>query len=449
MKNKFKNIFLKNELIKKGFNSSKYYLIANIGTKLLGFLVLPILAHSVSVEQFAEYDLFLIISLFIQVLVTLGIDSGLGILISEKKDDKELLSFFYVITQLISILCLFFVMFCVITFFKLTSVDELFLLDLNFWYLIGVYTFFSIINYHTFNFFRWIEKAKEAAFINLLSYVFGIIIGLIVLLYCQQIIYYLIGLIIGTFLGTLFSLYISRSYIVSFRIIPNAKNIIKEMLFVSLPFLPNYLANKLMQMSDRIIIILLFGKYELGIYAIFMRLAMIPQFLAGTITGGFLPVMYNNFTTKFGENLIRLFFNTYIIVIPILFIITSLISENLILLFAGDKYLDLSYLLPISITAILFINGTQGIGFGFMIEKKTKLIVYITSLGLIFNFLFSIIFGVIYGLAGIIIGTLLAGILRMFVHIHYSEKLYSFNYNIKLLFFISFIIIFMSFYILK
>lgn len=94
MKNKFKNIFLKNELIKKGFNSSKYYLIANIGTKLLGFLVLPILAHSVSVEQFAEYDLFLIISLIIQVLVTLGIDSGLGILISEKKMIRNYCHFF-------------------------------------------------------------------------------------------------------------------------------------------------------------------------------------------------------------------------------------------------------------------------------------------------------------------------------------------------------------------
>lgn len=449
MKNKFKKFLLENELIKKGFSSSKYYLIANIGTKFLGFLVIPIIAHKVSVEQFAEYDLFLIVSLFIQVLVTLGIDSGLGIFISEKKDDKDMLSFFYVITQLISILCLLFIMFCVITFFKLTSADKLFLLDLNFWYLIGLYTLLLVINYHTFNFFRWIEKAKEAAFINLLSYVFGIVIGLIFLLYYKQIIYYLIGLTIGTFFGALFSLYISRSYIISFRIIPNAKNIVKELLFVSLPFLPNYIANKLMQMADRMIIILLFGKYELGIYAIFMRLAMIPQFLAGTITGGFLPVMYNNFKTNFGEKLIRLFFNTYIIAIPIIFIITSLISENLILLFAGDKYLDLSYLLPISITAILFINGTQGIGFGFMIKKKTKLIVYITLLGLVFNFLFSFVFGFIYGLPGIIIGTLLAGVLRTFVHIYYSEKLYSFNYNIKLFFFISLISICMSFYLLK
>ena len=46
-------------LIKKGLSDSRYYLIANIGNKLLAFLIIPILAKSVSVEEFATYDLFL------------------------------------------------------------------------------------------------------------------------------------------------------------------------------------------------------------------------------------------------------------------------------------------------------------------------------------------------------------------------------------------------------
>ena len=82
MKTKIKNIF-KDDLLKKGLSDSGYYTLANIGSKALGLLIIPILARSVSVEEFANYDLFLIISAFLQIFVILGIDSGIAILMEE------------------------------------------------------------------------------------------------------------------------------------------------------------------------------------------------------------------------------------------------------------------------------------------------------------------------------------------------------------------------------
>ena len=289
-------------LVKKGISDSKYYLLSNIGNKALAFLVIPILARIVGVEGFATYDLFLIISSFFHILVILGIDSGIAILLSESKDDDDKLAFYFVLTLLISSFLV--VMLSAIFGTIFIYIDELFLLDEKIWFYIGFYVFFNMINYHTFNFLRWRERAKQTSFISLFSYVLGMLIGLYYLYLNNTVESYLHGLVVGLFLGSLMSLYIAKEYILKFRILDNSKELLKELLKLSLPFVPNYLGGSLMQMADRIVILMLFGKYELGLYALIVKLAMMPQFILGTITGGFLPVMFHNYKTKDGALLI-------------------------------------------------------------------------------------------------------------------------------------------------
>lgn len=431
-----------NNLLKKGLTDSSYYMIANVGSKAFGFLVIPILAKSVSVEEFANYDLFLIISSFLQIFVILGVDSGIAILMAEAKDDDVKLSFYYVFTLIISLslLLILFFLFSIVFIY----IDELFLLSEEMWILIGLYILFNVINYHTFNFLRWQSEAKKAAFINLFSYILGLIIGLYFLSNDNSIESYLKGFIIGTFFGSLVSLFISKKYIIKFRMLNNWKELVKDLFRLSLPFVPNYLGNNLMQMADRIVILLLFGKYELGLYAVIMRLAQIPQFVLGTITGGFLPVMYKSYKTKEGVKLIKDFFHFYLFLIPICFLIFYVFSEWAILLFGGEEYKDFSYLLPMALVSILFVSGTQGGGFGYTIKRRTHYIMYITFLSVVINFILSILLGLGFGLAGVFLGTLISGIIRVYIHMYCSEKLYSFGYQMNYIIMIGLLVFLLS-----
>jgi len=422
-------------LIKKGLSDSKYYLIANVGNKAFAFLIIPILARIVGVEGFATYDLFLIISSFFHILVILGIDSGIAILLAESKNDTEKLSFFYVVSLLISFALVLFLSLIFITIFLF--VDELFLLNRDVWIYIGFYVFFTMINYHTFNFLRWREKAKEASFVTLFAYISGMLIGLYFLYVNRNIESYLEGLVIGLFIGTVVSIYIAREYIFSFKLPDNYKELLSELFKLSLPFVPNYLGGNLMKMADRIVILILFGKYELGIYALIMKLAMIPQFIIGTVTGGFLPVMFHNYKTEKGALLIKNFFHTYLLLIPVSFVVAYFLSDWAVEIFAGIDYLESAYLLPMGLVSILFVYSTQANGFGYSIMRKTHQVMYITFLSVLVNYIFSFMFAYWMGLQGIIIGTLIAGIFRTYVYTLYSEKLYSFNYNFKFIIFIS------------
>jgi O-antigen/teichoic acid export membrane protein len=422
-------------LIKKGLSDSRYYLIANIGNKALAFLVIPILAKTVGVEEFATYDLFLVISGFFHILVILGIDSGIAILLAESKSDESKLSFFYVSTLLISFSII------VGTTIILSSlffyIDELFLLKQEIWLYIFFYVLFTMINYHTFNFLRWRERAKEASFVSLFSYIAGMLIGLYFLYLNRTIEAYLQGLVLGLFLGTVLSLYLSRSYILNFKILDNSKALLKELFELSLPFVPNYLGHNLMQMADRVVILMLFGKYELGLYAMVTKLAMIPQIIMGTATGGFLPVMFRNYTTPKGKDLIKNFFHLYLILIPVAFFISYFIADWAVELFGGVDYIEVAYLLPMALVSILFVQSSQANGFGYSIKRKTHHIMYITFFAVALNYIFSLLLGYWMGLEGVILGTLLAGILKTYVYTLYSEKLYSFDYNFRFIGFIS------------
>jgi O-antigen/teichoic acid export membrane protein len=201
-----------------------------------------------------------------------------------------------------------------------------------------------------------------------------------------------------------------------------------------------------MQMADRVVILLLFGKYELGLYAVIMRLAAIPQFLIGTVSSGFMPVMYGHYKTEEGKKLIRNFFNIYFILIPLLFIVTVGFAPMIVELFAGKEYTHIAYLFPMALMAILFTNGTRAGGMGFTIKRKTHYIMYITLFSVVLSFILSLLLGYWVGIAGVILGTLISGIIRTYIHIIYSEKLYNFGYNFKYLFFISLLVLMMSLY---
>lgn len=429
-------------MLKKALSDSHYYMIANIGSKALGFLVIPILAKTISIEEFATYDLFLVIAAFLQILVTLGIDSGIAILMAEAQDDNDKLAFYYVSTLLISVAFTLLLTLLLNSYFLFF--DELFLLSQTYWLMIGAYVLFSVVSYHTFNFLRWRAEAKKAALINLFSYIIGISCGLALLYFEQSVLSYLYGLLIGGFFGSIMALFMSKDLIKRFKPRSDSKVLLQELFHLSLPFIPNYLGNSLMQIVDRTVILILFGKQELGLFAVIMRLAQIPQFLSSTITGGFLPVMYNNYKTERGKKLIKDFFHAYILIIPISFLLVYLLSDWLIEIFAGHNYMTIAYLLPIAVASTLYLNATQATGFGFSIARKTRYIMYFTFASVIVNFFLSLTFGFFAGLMGIVAGTLGAGIFRIYFLIKYSEKLYPFDYNMRYFWLIAILTIILS-----
>ena len=421
-----------NRLIKKGIIDTNYYLIAQIGSKFLGFLVVPFLVRLLSVEEFAHYDIFLMVASLITLIAGLGIDSGVAILIADYKGDIGIVRYLFSFSLFVSLFVV--LLFWAISHFVFPLIDQVkpILIYINYLFL---YILFNLTSYQVFNFIRWLGKAGLASVIGFVSYAFGITLGFCFIYFKSQpsLIDYLQGLVIGNLIGAIASLLISLRYI-TVKWNSRYNVYIKELFEVSLPYIPNYLSNYFMMMFDRLIVISMLGSHSLGVYALASRFAQIPNFAINVLNRGFQPVMYLNYKNEEGQVLIRRIYNyCHYALIPILIFI-YLASKSIILIFGGEKYIAAVPLVPL-ITMSTLLYGIMGLnGLGYTIKRKTYFISIISIGAVLLNFLLNYFLGLHFGLFGIALGSLSIACLVSFIYTYFSERFYSFKLNLKITF---------------
>lgn len=434
-------------LLKRSLEDTTYYSIATAGSKVGSFLLIPLINSVLSVEKFGEYDLFLISASFITLIIGLGIDSGLAIIIAENIKKLKNIKFLFSFSLIISLGFLY----CLAIIGFLVNMYLAFF-EINVFLLLILYVNFTYITYFVFNFIRWIGDTKLAALISFYSSILSVLIGVLFLYFIDKSIESLfLGMVIGSLFGAIMSLFISQKYI-SFKIIKDGKLILKDLLKLSIPFIPTYLSNYFSAFCDRFIILFLIGDiYLIGLYALFYRISQIGGLAANLITKGFLPVMYNNYKSIEGKILIRKMFNFYnLSLIPILILI-YFFSDLFIKILGGKNYsefLEYSYLLPSIFMSTLVISGMAMNGFGFTIRRKTHYIAIISISGLVLNIIISLIFVPLYGFSFVVTSTFISSILIACTYTIISEKLFKFNYNTKTMLFVYSILFIVSQFII-
>ncbi|WP_025665434.1 oligosaccharide flippase family protein [Aquimarina megaterium] len=416
-------------LLKKSLNDTFLYFLGTAGSKILSFLIIPFINTFFTVEEFGRYDLFLITVSFISLAIGLGFDSGFAIIIVDNKDNKKLLGYLFTRSLWISLIFLALISFFgygINNYYNFFSQIEFFLLIM--------YVFTTYVSLSVFNFIRWLGKAKQASFINFISSSLGIVIGLVFVFFStnKEIEKLFLGMTLGSFIGMIICLFVAREYLI-FKKLEEGKSKLKELVSISIPFVPTYLSNYLVAYSDRILILTLIGDmYFVGLYALLYRIAQIGNLMLGILSKGFLPVMYNNYNTVEGKLYNKKVFDYFNLLLVPLFFFILLIKDFLIKILSGknsEDYLSHSDLLPAIFLAIIIFGGMGINGFGYTIKRKTIYISFITFAGVLLNFLLSYVLIKYLGFSAIIISTLVTSIFSTIIYTFYSEKLYKFNYN--------------------
>jgi O-antigen/teichoic acid export membrane protein len=418
-----------NQLLVKGLIDTNYYMLAQLSAKVIAVLIVPLVARLLSVEDFATYDLFILASSFISLVATLGIDSGMAIKITENQNNPtiqaSLLKTVVVIATgilVITWLGSFIVLFIgwMPDGYSMVFVNSLF-----------VYAIVYQYNYNVFSFVRWVGKAKQAAWINFTTYSLGILLGVLFLFFWNaEVQYYIFGLILGNVIGNLLSTWIVKDFIFQRGFSLQAHEF-KDLMKLSLPYVPTYLSNYAMQFVDRLLITSAFGMEGLGLYAIVNRIAQIPTFAIQLIANGFQPVIFSNYQNSKGKSLAQLIFNLYWIVVVPAAAASLLFGEDLIMLFGGEKYMKAVTILPYLIVSTLMLGCFYVFGYGYAIKRKTFYVTIITIsvVGLIYGL--SQYFISANGINGVAIATFASTAVGACAYVTISEYLYSFGYKLR------------------
>jgi O-antigen/teichoic acid export membrane protein len=416
----------------KGIVDTNYYMLAQLSAKVIGVLIVPLVARLLSVSDFASYDLFILASSFISLVATLGIDSGIAIKIVENKDNRPmqaslLKTTITIATGILAILWLVSLAFIGLGWFmsdyKILFVNALF-----------AYAIIYQYNYNVFSFVRWVGRAKEAAWVNFATYALGIITGVIFLIYWKaEVQYYILGLIIGNVLGSLLSTWFVRDFLFQEKFFLRG-NEFKDLMKLSLPYLPTYLSHYAMQFVDRLLITSAFGMEGLGLYAIVNRISQIPAFIVQLIANGFQPVILSNYGDHKGRKLAQLIFNLYWIALIPATAFTLTWGKDLLAWFGGEKYVAAESILPYLIVSTLMLGCFYLFGYGFAIKRKTIYVTAITLAVVLLIYALSQYFINANGINGVAIATFISTSIGAAVFVVLSEYLYSFGYKLKWMF---------------
>ena len=407
-------------MLRKLFSDSVIYTIPILVSKSIGVLIIPIYTRILSVSEYGNLDLLLVIANLVNLVVAFEISQGVARFYSAEKKIKNR-------NLLVSSAFQFFI-FChfvflaVISYFadSLTPIlmgedtDPLiFLLGIFYGTAHGLLLFVQ-------NQFRWDLKSKTYAIISIITSIISTLLSLvfaIVLEYGLSGI--LLGLIVGNLIGILIGLFIQRKkFFGGF-----SYKFLRKLLAFSLPLVPSGLAVFFSAYLDRFMINAIVGVDAVGIYGVGFRIASVVGIITIGLRGAFMPTIYKHAqdenTPKQIATAFRLFavgalsFSSVFILFPKFFV--SILST--------EDYLSASNVVPSLVLGIIFAQMyifTPGMA----LAKKTSLILIINIVAVALNAFLNFLLIPKFGIHGASFATLCSGAVLFILNMISSQRLY-------------------------
>lgn len=209
------------------------------------------------------------------------------------------------------------------------------------------------------------------------------------------------------------------------------KNLIKEMLIIGLPLMPNFLIYWIFNSCDRMMISKMMGNAYVGIYGVGARVSSISQFIYTAFSGGW---QYFSFSTMKSDDQVQLTSNIFEYLGIISYsatIVLTIFSKYIFQLFFKGEYIKGAIVFPYMFLAPLLLMLYQTIGNQFLIKKKTWPSAIILSFGAIVNILINYFLIPVMGIEAAAIGTLCGYAISVFICTIVLNKMKLVNISFK------------------
>lgn len=189
----------------------------------------------------------------------------------------------------------------------------------------------------------------------------------------------------------------------------------KESLLFVIPLIPHYLSQRILNQSDRIMISRMSGDSEAGIYSLAYSVGMLLMLINTAVDSTLSPWIFRKLKEKSYEA-IRKMNNHFVLLFALCTICFTLITPELVKIFASEEYSEAINIVPIiSISSYFIFLYVQFIYMEYFVGK-TQYIAIVTVLSALINFGANLIFIQKYGYYAAAYTTLVCYILYAIGH---------------------------------
>ncbi|WP_159656079.1 oligosaccharide flippase family protein [Vibrio atypicus] len=405
-------------MIRTFFKDSFLYTLANLFTKGIGFVMLPVYLNFLDKVEYGTYDYVFTIGSFIAVIVSLEITQSVLRFSSEAKSHQE--KSLYITNGVF----FNFVSYTILLIIGLFFIDDLSL------FLTGqsdqkLIAFLALISYFVTStlymssiVFRSNLDSKSATISSAFSAAIVAILGFVGLNAFEQ---SLIVILLSTIIGQLVVVVYNYSKISSYWLNKPNYDVLKKMLLFSSPLVLSSLGVILSTLVDRMVIKELLGFSELAEYGVAARFASIVTLITLGFQSALAPLIYSQLDNPNVKSSIKKLFSIYCCASLIFLAFLFFVSDKFLLVIVGDNYHNSAYVFVLLSCAML-IQSAYVFFPGLSISGKTKILAIVNIAVGFINLLGNYMLVPVLGIEGAAYSTLFCSVLFFLINMFFSEK---------------------------
>jgi O-antigen/teichoic acid export membrane protein len=421
-------------MIKAFFKDSLLYTFANLFTRGIGFVLLPIYTRVISKQEYGLFDYLTTIGFLLGVVVTLEVTQAIYRFIPEYKETplkqiKLASTGFWFSLFMYSWLCLF-------SFTFSSELAHLLLDDARYSDVIKVTSILFLSNAVLYNFTTLMRAnllSKQVVIVSTLNAVFVAGFSLLLVVYFKL---GILGLITGQLFGVTLSIIVSFTLVKAWVKFVFCFDSLKEMLTFSAPLIFSSIGVVLSMFVDRVMLKEFLGAEHLASYAVAIKIASIVTLLMVGFQSALTPLIYSNYEKPGTPRKIAQLFHFYLLAALFSLLVLGFSAQWLVVIVAGTQYADaVIYVAPLVCSALV---SSMYLFFpGLSIAKKTYLIATVNIFVGVLNVILNYVFIPKYGALGAAFSTLFSVFFALMLNAAYSQKFYKIPVNKTLAFFVS------------
>jgi len=190
----------------------------------------------------------------------------------------------------------------------------------------------------------------------------------------------------------------------------------------SLPLIPHGFSQVLLSQFDRIMIQIMIGEAQAGVYSFSYNVGMVYQVISSSLDTAWTPWFYNQMNAG-NEHNIRKKTSLYIVMMSLIAVLLLLISPELIYILGGEKYWESRFcVVPIVLGMFFSFLYLLPVAVEYY-HRKTKLIAAATICAALLNIVLNAIFIPLYGYVAAAYTTVACYFLYFLFHLIIARKI--------------------------
>lgn len=373
-----------NSKIKEFFSNAILFTIANMGSKIMVFLMIPLYTSVLTTEEYAISDMVQTTATMLISILTVKIaDAVLRFCFLKQYSTKDVFSIGIRTILLGVFICLF--LSFLFLFVPLFS-------ELGFYVLFIPFLFLSESLSDLFHkYCRGIDKVKVSVTAGLLTTLVMILSNLLFLLVIKiGVLGYLLSFILGNGVAIVYMVFKSKA---SDSYSSNKDSILwKEMVKYSLPLVPNSLSWWALSSINRYVMLVWLGTSAVGIYSATLRVPSILTVLCDIFAQAWLLSALKNYDSEDTKMFIRSVHNKYFSLFVVMTGGIILLAYPLSKILLSGEFTQYWWLTPYLFISVFFGAIVGFLGSIFSSERKNIMQFVSTLVGAVVSFLITVLF---------------------------------------------------------